>query len=121
MAYPLHFTPVESPVQSKCADISIFDDSVLEINETFAVVLSASSPTVDAARIITEPSAQAATVTIVNDDSVRVGFERESYTVDESDMEAVVCVILEGRLEVTVQVKVYTASNSAQGNFTSSS
>ena len=48
----------------QCASISISDDAVLEIDESFSVQLTSTDPAV-----ILSPSASSATITIENDDS----------------------------------------------------
>lgn len=53
---------VASATQPQCADIQLEDDSVLESDETFLVILNSSD-----SAVLTDPNT--ATVTINNDDS----------------------------------------------------
>ena len=72
-----------NPIQ--CSTVSILDDAVVELDETFSALLSSSNEFVD----ITQASS---TVTITDDDTVNVGWTSTSYTANEPDRAVSVCV-----------------------------
>ncbi len=115
----LQFTAAEFSTQTKCADVDILDDTVLENPETFSVYLNTTSvtdnPIANSGRIIVDSRAQVAVVTILDNDSVTVGIERESYIVDEGDKAIEICVVLEGELEREVHVSILTVADTAHG------
>ena len=93
-----------------CTTISILDDNVVERNETFSVQLSTSNTAVD----ITQNSA---TVTVIDNDMVTIGWSPLSYEVDESDASATVCAeIVQGEIARPIIVFYSTLDGSAQSN-----
>ena len=96
----------------QCAGITIFDDSEVEFNEVFSVVLTTNSP----ATVTLNPSSAA--VTILNDDVVNVEFQQSSLTVMESQSAVSVCaVIVEGAIARPVSVAFTTQDETAQGTY----
>lgn len=93
-----------------CSTISILDDSVVERNETFSVLLSTSNAALD----ITQNSA---IVTIIDDDAVTIGWNTLSYEVDENDALVTVCTeIIQGEIDRPLIVFYSTLDGSALSN-----
>ena len=94
----------------QCSTVAIENDDIVELNETFSVFLSTSNEFVD----ITQASA---VVTIIDDDTVRVGWTSTSYTSDEPDRAVTVCAELtSGAIVRSVSVHYSTMDGTAQGN-----
>lgn len=92
-----------------CLRIPIVDDEVVENPEDFPVLLT--SPDDDV--IIMMPSASS--VIILDNDNAVVGFEMTVYSVNESRGYIEVCaVIMNGSLEIPVQILLLTLDGSAQ-------
>lgn len=83
--YLAEFTPSDGNM--RCIDVTIRDDTVVERDESFILALNSSDRAV---RIISD----SATVTIIDNDQVIVGFMHNSYTVTEGV----------GHLEVGIQL-----------------
>ena len=99
---------------TKCTDILLIDDSILEDQDDFSVYMNATNPADDAVKIA--PGSMVSTITILDNDIVTVGVQNESYTVDESDGQLPVCVTLTGEIERAVQVTFHTEAGTALGN-----
>ena len=111
----------------QCLSPSVVTDMILEMNETFSLVLTSSDNAV-----ILEPFPNT-TVVIVDNGSmysclnlilcselvrfpftaVIVGFELTSYTVLESEIAVNVCVVLTGEIERMVIVIIFTPNTSS--------
>lgn len=93
----------------ECLNISILDDSIVEQNETFSVLLTASNSAV-------EISPSSATVTIIDDDTVTIGWSSVSLQFDESGPFARICAeIMQGAIARRVSVFYSTMDGTAQG------
>lgn len=94
----------------ECLSVSILDDSVVEVNETFSVLLAASSSAVDVA-----PSL--ATVTIIDDDRVTIGWSSLAYELDENGPStATICAeIIEGEIARQITAVYSTMDDTTQG------
>ena len=92
-----------------CTDIPIEDDTILENPENFTVVLTSDDPDVS----FMPPTS---VVTIIDNDGVTIGFERETYTAMENEGSVEVCAILRGgELEREVIVNLDTGDITAEG------
>ena len=91
-----------------CADIPITDDNRVELPENFTVGIGSDDPDVDFA----PPTA---TVTILDNDRVVIGFEMEQYQGEEGRMVEVCAVLMNGTLERSLIVEILTEDISAQG------
>ena len=106
---PLSFTRASSV---QCSNIFIQDDDIVELNETFSVLLTTSSSAVNLIRA-------SATVIILDDDMVTIRWTTESNEVElvEDGTSAEVCAeIIEGEIARPVAVLYSTMDNTAQGN-----
>lgn len=93
-----------------CLEIPILDDDLVENPEDFPVLISTPDPDV----IIMVPSASE--VIILDNDRAVVGFEMLEYAVDESAGYVEVCAaLLDGSLEINVQILLATMDITAQG------
>ena len=93
-----------------CANIPIEDDDITEDPEDFKVTL------VPDGEDPNDPDNPMTNVTIIDNDNVTIGFERETYTATEDQGTQEVCVgILEGRLSRSVIVFLESSDLSAQG------
>lgn len=93
----------------ECFSISILDDSIVEQNETFSVLLTSSNSA-------TEISPSSATVTINDDDTVVIGWSSVSFEFDESGPFATVCAeIVQGEIARRVSVFFLTIDDTTQG------
>ena len=112
-ADPVDFSAVAVELQFNettsraCADIPITDDNRVELPEIFTVEISSGDPDVDF-----KPST--ATVTILDNDMVMIGFEMERYQGEEGENVGV-CVLLSGTLERSVVVEIITGDISIEG------
>ena len=87
-------------------EVLITDDSAFEYDETFTVVLA-----VPVGVMLT---AAVTEVTIENDDTVEIGFERATYVVDEDSGEVELTVaVLNGSLGDTITLNYITADGTA--------
>ena len=119
----------------QCLPPSVTTDVILEMNETFSLVLTSSDD------VVTLEPFPNTTVIIVDNGSmysclnlilctqlvyfpftaVIVGFELTNYTVIESVTAANVCVVLTGEIERMVDVMIFTPiTNSGKQSFYSS-
>ena len=91
-----------------CADIPITDDNRVELTENFTVEIRSDDPDVDFA----PPTA---TVTIIDNDRVVIGFEMEQYQGEEGGTVEVCAVLMNGTLERSLEIALFTGNISAQG------
>ena len=93
-----------------CVSIFIQDDSIVEQNETFSVLLTSSNSAI-------ELSPSSATITIIDDDTVVIGWSSVSFDFDESGTFAIVCAeIMEGVIDRRISVFFSTVDDTTQGN-----
>ena len=93
----------------ECLDITIVDDVIVEMNETFSVFLNASNTAVDIAQ-------NSATVTIIDDDTVSIGWNSSSYVFEEDSHSARVrAIIIDGEIARAVTVLFRTVDDTATG------
>ena len=92
-----------------CLQINIFDDNVVETNETFSVLLTSPDDAVD----IDQTSA---TTTIIDDDTVIIHWSSTSYTFEEDSVASSVCAELIGELARPVTVHYSTSDTTALSN-----
>ena len=112
---PRDFTAVSLPLrietsQSKaCMNVTIDDDSIVEDEESFKVVVSSTDQNVDVGLSTT-------TVTILDNDKATIGIEMNQYHGDEGQM-TTVCAALNGNvaLERQVMVQLSTINATASG------
>ena len=91
-----------------CANIPITDNNVTEPPEDICVVLTPEDG--DPA----DPTNSKTTVTIIDDDMVTIGFEREVYEVTEDEGTVEVCALIrEGALNREVTISLFTRDSSA--------
>jgi hypothetical protein len=91
-----------------CADIPITDDNRVELPENFTVEIRSDDPDVN----FIPPTS---TVTIIDNDRVVVGFEMEQYQEEEGGMVEVCSILMNGTLERSLIVEIFTGDISAQG------
>ena len=91
-----------------CADIPVTDDNRVELPENFTVEIRTDDPDVDFA----PPST---TVTILDNDRVVTGLEMEQYQGEEGVTVEVCAVLMNGTLERSLNVELFTEDISAQG------
>ena len=85
------------------------DDSIVELNETFSVLLTFSNTAVDIAQ-------NSATVTIIDDDTVTITWNSPSYTFEEDGSSASVCAaLIDGEIARAITVLFTTIDDTAQG------
>lgn len=95
-----------------CTTISILDDDIIETNETFSLRLSATNTAIDIVQ-------NSATVIIIDDDTVTIGWSSPSYDVNENATLATVCIeINQGEIARPVVVYYSTVDGSAQSKIT---
>ena len=93
----------------QCSIVTVLDDIVVELDETFSVLLSSFNEFVD----ITQASA---TVTITDDDTVSIGWTSTLYTSNETDRAVSVCVeIISEVIARTVTAFYSTTEGTALG------
>ena len=95
----LRFGPSESVT---CTSINLVSDTILEGDEGFSLLMTSSDPAVTLGQTTTTY------VTIRDDDTVQVVFEQEQFTVEESDIEVSICVMLQGSIERSITVMLST-------------
>ena len=96
-----------NPIQ--CSPVPIQDDVIVELDETFSTLLSSSDEFVDITRATS-------TVTITDDDTVRIGWTSTLYTANESDRAVSVCVeIATGVIARTITAFYSTMDETALG------
>ena len=91
-----------------CAVIPITDDNRVEVPENLTVVIDSDDPDVD----FVPPTS---TVTIVDNDRVVIGFEMERYQGEEGRMVEVCAILVNGTLERSLIVEMFTGDISAEG------
>ena len=107
-ATPLSFTGAGG---IECLNVSILEDTFVELDETFSVLLSTSSPAVRLTQDMTN-------VTIQDNDMVTIGWSSETYQFDENGVSAHVCAeIIEGQIDRLVTVLYSTVDVTALGNY----
>lgn len=104
------FQASDSDNQTLCVDFTVFDDLIYEANEMFSVSLSIAEGTTGVGVHI--PSA---TMTIIDDDSLTVGFDAPSYNAREEEARSQVCLKMTGRSETTVDCFVSAEPATALG------
>lgn len=93
-----------------CVDIFILDDETVEVNETFSVLLASSNAAVDIAK-------NSATVTVIDDDTLTIGWSSLSYTAVEDSASATVCTqIIDGEIARPITIFFTTVDNTTQGD-----
>ena len=93
----------------QCSPVSIQDDNIVELDETFSVLLSTSNEFAD----ITQAST---TVTIADDDTVSIGWTSTIYTSNEPDTAVSVCAeITDGVIARPVTAFYSTVDGTALG------
>ena len=101
-----------STVMRQCIDIPILDDSISEDPESFSVHLMTDDSDVISSVIY-------AVVSIIDDDRVTVGLERDVYQSSEDLGLAEVCVVVvDGELNREITLSLTTSSGTAQGEYT---
>ena len=98
----------DSDTARVCTNIPIVDDSVVELTEMFGVMLTTSEPDVD----LQDTSA---IVDIIDNDRAVIGFEMEEYQGEEGEMVEVCAVLMNGTLERSLIIELFTGDISAQG------
>ena len=98
----------DSDTARVCTNIPIMDDSVVELTEMFGVMLTTSEPDVD----LQDTSA---IVDIIDNDRAVIGFEMEQYQGEEGEMVEVCAVLMNGTLERSLIIELFTGDISAQG------
>ena len=98
----------DSDTARVCTNIPIVDDSVVELTEMFGVMLTTSEPDVD----LQDTSA---IVDIIDNDRAVIGFEMEQYQGEEGEMVEVCAVLMNGTLERSLIIELFTGDISAQG------
>ena len=99
----------DSSTRRACADIPIIDDDTVEEQENFTIIVSGDDPDIDF-------GPATSVVTIVDNDIVVIGFEMETYRGDEGTTVEVCAVVIDGALERSTAVEVFTADLTAEGN-----
>lgn len=94
----------------QCTPITILNDDIVETNETFSVLLQVSSTLNFVDAII-----NSANVTIIDDDTVRIGWKPAFYNTTESGTVTVCAEIIEGEIARPVSVFYSTVVGTAQG------
>lgn len=93
----------------ECFNVSILDDNIVERNETFSVLLTSSNSAI-------EISPSSAMVTIIDDDTVVIGWSSLSFEFDENGRFATVCAeIMQGEIARGVSVFFSTMDDTTQG------
>ena len=113
---PQDFSPISvdasfnETTSRACVDISINDDGIFEDSESFTFTISGDEQGMDFV------SPTTATVTIVDDDQVSIGFAMPRYEGDEGEM-VEVCAAVSGSvtMERSVMVRLTTEDSSAKG------
>ena len=104
---PLSFTGTNG---MQCSSIPILDDTIVELDESFSVLLSTSNPAVNLIR-------DSASVSVRDNDTVTISWSPASYEVLEDGRAATVCAqITEGEIDRQVIVSYSTRDGTAQGN-----
>ena len=112
---PIDFSAVDLQIQfddsvsRRCAIVPITDDDRVELAEIFVVQIRSNDTDVEL-----EPPT--AVVTILDDDTVAIGFEMEQYQGEEGEMVEVCAILVDGALERTLIVELITEDISAQGS-----
>lgn len=92
-----------------CVDIFILDDETVEVNETFSVLLASPNAAVDI-------SQNSANITVIDDDTLTIGWSSLSYTVVEDSASATVCTeIIDGEISGPITIIFTTVDNTTQG------
>ena len=114
-----------------CVDIQIVDNNVLENEEQFFVYIFDS----DRSRVVEHGTGRGfvevdlgsgggevvlsggvrSEVTIVNDDHVYISVESADISVEESERDVTVCLVMEGEMERNVDITVQTQNDVAKG------
>ena len=93
--------------------IPINDDDIYELNETFYTVLTV--PTNVYSLGVSRGAADIATITIIDNDSVKVNFSPNQYTVNEDDGSVTLNLIADRAASSAYTVEVLTQDGTATG------
>lgn len=99
--------PPSNGVGRQCTMVDIVNDQIVESAEQFELLVASDGPRVTVTQ-------NTSTVTIIDNDSVTVGFVGLSFNVTEnveSDRNVTLCVELTGEIEKSVSVIVNTTSS----------
>ena len=95
-------------ISEMCVDIPIEDDLISEDPQSFTVTITSNDTDVSFMRPI-------ANITIIDNDNITIGFDREVYSINEDQRSVEVCaVITEGSLQREVVVVLSTQDGSAK-------
>ena len=93
--------------------IPITDDDIAELNETFYAVLTI--PTNVSSLGVSKGTADTATITIIDSDSVKVNFSPTQYTVNEGNGSVILNLIADKAASSAYTVEVLTQDGTATG------
>ena len=93
-----------------CTSIGITNDDVVEDTEQFLVFLTAADEALQ-----TPADTSPVSVTVVDNDRVRISLEREELSVEEEEGQVEMCVRLTGVIEKNVAVSLSPVPNTAHG------
>ncbi len=102
----IDFLPADTNVNLTCVDIVITDDKVVERNESFALFLSTTEPTITLSPNMT-------TVTILDNDKITLALSQSLVTVQESARDLEILVELFGDLQREVVVLLESMDGTA--------
>lgn len=107
------FLPSAESQQTECVEVLVVDDDILEDIETFHLEITTAVPRVTL-------TLSAATVSVVDDDSVYVTLMSGEHSVEEDGEggqggEVEVCVQQTGVIEKAVVVELFTEADTAHG------
>ena len=94
--------------QKVCHNLTLFDDSLLENQESLTITMEVSHPGVSI-------HINRATVIIMDDDEVTLSLRSSASVVSEDVGQVRVCVDLEGSTEKTIEYSIVTQPGTAQG------
>lgn len=97
--------------EEACLAVTILKDNIVESDEEFSVILTTSNSAVDI-------SQSSATVTILDDDMVTVGWSAETYSFDEDGplITSICAEITSGDIARPVTVQYSTIDGTAESN-----
>ncbi len=99
---------LNASISETCVDIPIEDDSISEDPQSFTVTITSDDTDVSFPRPM-------ANVTIIDNDNITIGFEREVYPINEDQRFVEVCAIVtEGSLQREAVVFLSTQDGSAK-------
>lgn len=89
--------------QTLCSDFNLINDTIYEPTERFAIILAVENGTSGVSIHIPR-----ATVDILDNDEVSVGFEASSYETNEGAGHVEVCLVMNGITETEVECTITT-------------